>query len=127
MVLGFKSKKKILIVDDDVGLTAILKAVLEKSGYRVYIGHSGEEGIRMANEEMPDLIVMDINMAGLRGDLAAMRIRGEARTRSIPIIMLTAVEDVGEKVLTSQAGVADYVTKPCDPPVLLEKIKGLLS
>ncbi|MBI4124837.1 MAG: response regulator [Deltaproteobacteria bacterium] len=125
MVFGFKSKKKILIVDDNADTVEILKSLLEKEGYKVLVSQDGEEGVQIAAQQIPDLILMDINMPGLRGDMAAMRIRGEASTRHIPIVILTGVEDVQEKVLASQAGVVDYITKPYSPEKLLIQIKRL--
>ncbi|MBI4224417.1 MAG: response regulator, partial [Deltaproteobacteria bacterium] len=122
---GFKSKKKILIVDDNADTVEILKSLLEKEGYKVLVSQDGEEGVAMAVQQIPDLILMDINMPGLRGDMAAMRIRGEEATRHIPIVILTGVEDVQEKVLASQAGVVDYITKPYSPEKLLIQIKRL--
>lgn len=125
MVLGFfeSKKKKILIVDDSPDQLSILKSLLEKQGYLIVTALTGEEGVAKAKKEIPELILMDINMPGLRGDMAAMRIRGDARTKQIPIIMLTAVNDIQEKVLASQTGVADYITKPYKPEELLAKIK----
>lgn len=122
MVFGFKSKKKILIVDDNRDTVDILQSLLEKEGYKVLTAVDGEEAIQTAAEQIPDLILMDINMPGLRGDMAAMRIRGEKITRKIPIIILTGVDDVREKVLASQAGVIDYITKPYDPAKLIAQI-----
>lgn len=125
MVLGFlKAKKKVLIVDDDRDQLEILTSILERQGYKVFTATSGEEGVKLSKEKSPDIILMDINMPGLRGDMAALRIRGDETTKQIPIIMLTNVGDLQEKMLTSQAGVTDYVTKPFKPEDLLSKIKS---
>ena len=127
MVLGFKSKKKILVVDDNADTLEILRSLLEKEGYKVLTAQEGEEGVELAQQNVPDLILMDINMPGLRGDMAALRIRGEPATRHIPIIILTGVADVQEKVLASQAGVTDYILKPYNPEQLLAQIRGWMA
>ncbi|OGQ04105.1 MAG: hypothetical protein A2979_00380 [Deltaproteobacteria bacterium RIFCSPLOWO2_01_FULL_45_74] len=123
MVLGF-GRKKILIVEDNPDQLTILKSVLEKQGFKIITATDGEEAVDRSKDETPDLILMDINMPGLRGDMAALRIRGDATTKDIPIIMLTAVDDVQEKVLASQTGAVDYITKPYKPEELLAKIKA---
>lgn len=124
MVLGFKSKKKILIVDDNPDQVTILKSLLERQGFKVMTAASGEEAVELSRETLPDIILMDINMPGLRGDMAALRIRGNVQTKHIPIIMLTGVDDVQEKILASQTGAVDYLTKPYNPKELAEKIRS---
>ena len=128
MVLGFgSSKKKILIVDDHDDQRTILKSLLEKQGYKVVAASGSDEAIQLAQEENPNLILMDINMPGMRGDIAVLRIKSEPKTKQIPVIMLTAVSDVQEKILASQAGAIDYVTKPYKTEELLVKITAHLK
>ncbi len=123
----FKRKDTILIVDDDPILVDSLEAVLKGHGYRVESASDGDEAIEKARENPPSLILMDINMPKLQGDVAAMRLGADEELRKIPIIMLTACDTIQEKVLASHLGVVDYVVKPYDVGNLLEKIKKFIS
>jgi DNA-binding response OmpR family regulator len=122
----FKKKHTILIVDDDPMIVSSLEAVLKGHGYKVESAFDGNEGLAKAKEILPSLILMDISMPHLQGDIAAMRLGSDEELRKIPIIMLTATDTIEEKVLASHIGIVDYVTKPYDVGVLLAKIKKIL-
>ncbi len=123
----FKKKQTILIVDDDPVVVTSLEAVLKGHGYRVNVASDGDEAIDKAKESLPALILMDVNMPKMQGDIAAMRLGSDEELRKIPIIMLTACDTIQEKVLASHIGVIDYVTKPYDVALLLDKIRKILS
>lgn len=123
----FKKKHTILIVDDDPVVLESLGTVLRKNNYNVTTASDGEEALEIARESIPSLILMDINMPRLNGDVAAMRLGSDEELRDIPIIMLTAFDNPQQKVFTSHIGVVDYVVKPYDVSILLRKIEKHLS
>ena len=106
------SQSLVLIVDDNELYLNILSDLLTSRNYRVITGHNGEEGIRLCRENMPDLILMDVQMPVLNGIQAAQRIRAEERIKRIPIIALTALAMNGDREKCFQAGMNDYLSKP---------------
>ncbi len=101
--------KKILIVDDEKNIRDIIIYNLKKEGYQILQAADGEEGVRLAMEEEPDLILLDIMMPKMDGYDACKKIR---ETKNTPIIMLTARAEEVDKVLGLEFGADDYVTKP---------------
>ncbi len=114
---------RILVIDDDADLLAMLKLLLKKSGYDVDTASSGEEGLRRAFEQAPDLILLDIMMPIVDGYEICNRFKSFSNT---PIIMLTARSDEQSLVRGLDSGADDYLTKPYDAKVLLAKIKAVL-
>jgi len=119
-------KKKILIVEDDLGLINIYKMALEES-YDLFVAYNGLEALDMVNAEMPDLILMDVMMPVMDGLEALARLRDNAATSTIPVILLTAkVQDTD--VLTGYKTGADYyITKPFTSNELLNGITLFLG
>ena len=114
---------KILVVDDEQPIADILKFNLEKEGYQVICAFDGEEAVRMAFEENPDLILLDL-MLPLKDGMDVCR---EIRTRLMtPIIMLTAKDTELDKVLGLEMGADDYVTKPFSTREILARVKAHL-
>ncbi|WP_373230334.1 response regulator YycF [Cohnella sp.] len=114
---------KILVVDDERPIADILKFNLEKEGYEVVCAFDGEEAVRLAFEEVPDLILLDL-MLPIKDGMDVCR---EVRTRlSTPIIMLTAKDNEIDKVLGLELGADDYVTKPFGTRELLARVKAHL-
>jgi len=114
---------RILVIDDDIDLLVMLKLLLKKSGYEVGTASNGEEGLRRAFEQSPDLILLDIMMPAMDGYELCGRFKSLS---NIPIIMLTARSDEQSLVRGLDSGADDYLTKPCDAKVLLAKIKAVL-
>ena len=117
----------ILVVEDDPDLGKLVTRLLDSHGYRVLLAVDGESGVAVAAAERPDLILMDIKMPKLDGELALVQLRGNAATARIPVIMVTAMADVSDKHLAAQLGVLDYVQKPFEPALLLHKIQVALA
>ncbi|WP_010531299.1 response regulator YycF [Lentibacillus jeotgali] len=113
--------QKILVVDDEQPIADILKFNLEKEGYDVILAYDGDEAIRQANEEMPDLILLDIMLPGRDGNEVCREIR---KTQSMPIIMLTAKDAEIDKVLGLELGADDYVTKPFSNREVIARVKA---
>lgn len=118
---------KLLYVEDNEMNRDMLSRRLTRRGHEVLIAEDGEEGIQKANDEKPDLILMDMSLPVIDGWEATKRLKSTAETAAIPIIGLTAhaMADDREKCLA--AGCDDYDTKPVDLPRLLGKIEQLLG
>ena len=115
--------KKILIVDDEKNIRDIIIYNLKKEGYQILQAADGEEGVRLAMEEEPDLILLDIMMPKMDGYDACKKIR---ETNNTPIIMLTARAEEVDKVLGLEFGADDYVTKPFGVRELMARVKANL-
>jgi len=114
---------KVLLVDDDVDLGAMLKEYLEHEGFAVAVVHDGESGVRRALEGDCDIAVLDVMMPGISGIEALRRIRAASR---LPVLMLTARGDDVDRVLGLELGADDYVPKPCTPRELVARLRAIL-
>ena len=115
---------RILVVDDDPAVTALLARGLKYEGYTVDVADTGEQALRLAEQHHPDLVVLDVMMPGLDGFQVCRKLR-EADSR-LPILMLTAKDAPADQVQGLDAGADDYVVKPFVFEVLLARIRALL-
>ena len=118
---------KILVIDDDIAINELIKVNLELSFYNVITAFEGNKGYALAKQEQPDLIVLDVMMPEVDGYTVAKRIRENPSTKDIPIIMLTALNMLQNKVQGFNIGVDDYLCKPFEMEELLVRIKALLK
>src|SRR5262249_7908944 len=116
----------ILIVEDQEDNRAIMRDLLNTAGYNLIEAVDGEEGVRLAQSERPDLILMDIQLPILDGYEATRRIRALAELKSIPIIAVTSYALTGDEAKGLAAGCDSYVAQPFSPPNLLPKFPALL-
>lgn len=117
---------RILVVDDEPDITALVAYHLVKSGYRVSTAASGIEAIRSAREERPDVVVLDLMLPGMSGYDVLAELRERAETRNIGVIMLTARREEVDRVKGLELGADDYLTKPFSPQELALRIGALL-
>ncbi|MEM9137216.1 MAG: response regulator [Cyanobacteria bacterium P01_F01_bin.42] len=117
------NKSKILIVDDEPMIRRILSTRLTMAGYDVALATDGEEALKTFKKEAPDLIVLDVMMPKLNGLEVCQELR---KTTDIPIIMLTALGDVADRITGLQLGADDYLPKPFSPKELEERINAIL-
>ncbi|HEX8961666.1 MAG TPA: phosphate regulon transcriptional regulator PhoB [Rhodocyclaceae bacterium] len=117
---------KILVVEDEPAIQALISVNLRRAGHEVIPALDAESARRQVDEALPDLILLDWMLPGTSGLDFARRLRGEARTRDVPIIMLTARGEEADKVQGLTAGADDYVTKPFSPKELLARIQAVL-
>lgn len=120
------TREKILIVDDEMSTLMPLKRSLESENYAVVEAYDGHEAIKKANEEMPDLIILDLMLPGMDGIGVCQHLKTETQTEKIPIIMLTAKDNINDKVKGIQIGADDYVTKPFVLKELKARIKNVM-
>jgi len=118
--------KRVLLVDDDVEIVESMKTVLESKGYEILVARDGNQGLVLAEQENPDLVVLDMMMPKRSGFLVLERLR---RSRPVPlrVIMITANEGSRHKAYAEMLGVDDYIRKPFAMDRLLESVERLLS
>ncbi|MDD3375192.1 MAG: response regulator [Candidatus Omnitrophica bacterium] len=119
-------KKKILIVDDEKDLVTLLKVHFKKAGYEVIEAFDGEQGYQKYLTEAPDLILLDLKMPKLNGFEVCRKIRRESKDESIPIIMLTALQDDADRLIGKVVGAQKYMTKPFKVEELLREVEWLI-
>jgi two-component system, OmpR family, alkaline phosphatase synthesis response regulator PhoP len=120
------AKGTILVIDDEKDLTELVRYNLEKEGFAVKTAGNGEAGLAAVRSEIPDLILVDLMMPGMDGLELCRRLRTEARTASVPIIMLTAKSSESDRIVGLELGADDYVTKPFSPRELAARVKAVL-
>ena len=116
----------VLIVEDEPPQAEMLSYNLEKEGFRVMMAENGEDGLMMAQENVPDAIVLDWMLPGLSGIEVCRQLRSDTDTREIPILMLTARGEEEDRVRGIETGADDYVVKPYSPREVVARLKGLL-
>jgi len=121
--MGEKTDKLILVVDDEPRMIRFIRMNLELEGYRVVEATNGLEAVERVREDLPDLLVMDVQMPEIDGFEALERIR---QVSTVPVIMLTVKADEEDKIRGLELGADDYVTKPFSPRELSSRIKALL-
>src|SRR5262245_21127966 len=118
-------RQRILIIEDERALTDVLSYNLQREGFEVTIVHEGKEGLRKAQMQLPDLILLDLMLPGLNGLEICRELRAGESTRKIPILMLTAKAEEIDQVVGFSMGADDYVTKPFSIKVLVQRLKAL--
>jgi len=120
------SKKKILVVDDELDILEFLSYNLEKEGAKVYTANNGLEAIAKAIKKKPDLILLDVMMPEMDGVETCIQLRDRAETRDTIIAFLTARGEDYSQIAGFDAGADDYISKPIKPRVLISRLKALL-
>ncbi len=116
----------ILLVEDEPAIQELIAANLMRAGHHVVRASDAETAQRIVRDALPDLVLLDWMLPGMSGVEFARRLRAEERTRSIPLIMLTARGEEQDKVLGLESGADDYITKPFSPRELVARIKAVL-
>ncbi|OGW68814.1 MAG: hypothetical protein A2036_00345 [Omnitrophica bacterium GWA2_50_21] len=119
--------KKILIVDDEPNIVAVVSARLKGNGYEVIEAQDGVSGLELAKKEKPDLIILDLMLPKLDGYKVCHLLKKDGRYSGIPIILFTAKAQEEDKRMGEEAGADAYVMKPYDSKVLLAQIQELLE
>ena len=117
------AQPRILIIEDERGLTQTLAWYFNREGFETTVAHDGVEGLRKAQTILPDAVLLDINLPGVDGLTVCRELRAGERTRSIPVIMITAKSEETDQLVGYSMGADDYVTKPFSNKILLEKVK----
>lgn len=115
--------RRVLIIEDDVKLADLVRMYLERDGYRVTVAHEGREGLGLARNGRPDLIILDLMLPGMSGSEICRSLRRESE---VPIIMLTARTTEDDKLAGLDLGADDYVTKPFSPREVVARVRTVL-
>lgn len=117
----------VLVIDDDVIERELLRRCLASAGYRVFSATNGEEGVTLARENTPDLIVLDVVMPRLNGFQTCRRLRALPETAATPVLMLTSKDQAADRFWAEEVGVSAFLTKPVDVAELLQTARTLLA
>ena len=116
----------ILVIEDEDALSTLLQYNLQKEGYEVAVAPDGEDGLMLAEERLPDLVILDWMLPKVSGIEVCRRLRGRAESRNLPIIMLTARGEESDRVRGLDTGADDYMTKPFSMTELTARIRAVL-
>ena len=116
-------RQRVLVVEDEPNIASFARMYLEAAGFEVSLAARGDDGLRMAEEEAPHLVILDLMLPGLDGYEVTKRLRQKGQT---PIIMLTARDDAVDKVVGLELGADDYITKPFNPRELVARVRAVL-
>jgi len=120
------SAPRILVVDDEEDLAELVRYNLTRDGYQVECVGSGEDALKSVRRELPDLIVLDLMLPAVDGLEVCRRLKADAKTRDVPIVMLTAKGEDTDVVAGLEKGADDYIAKPFSPRVLGARVRALL-
>lgn len=123
---GEGKRVKVLVVDDEKDITALVAYHLEREGFRVLQGHDGLQALDLVKRERPNLLILDLMLPQMSGLDVCRRLRKEPDTARLPILMLTAKAEETDKVLGLELGGDDYLTKPFGPRELVARVKALI-
>ncbi|MDO8525247.1 MAG: response regulator, partial [Candidatus Omnitrophota bacterium] len=119
-------KETILIVEDEKDIVKMLEYNLKKEGFKTLSARGGEDALDLAVRQRPDLVVLDLMLPGIDGLEVCKNLKGDTKTASIPVIMLTAKSQESDKIVGLELGADDYMTKPFSPRELIARIKAVL-
>jgi len=116
----------VLVIEDETDVVDLLRYNLNKAGFSVLIANDGLQGLEMARKNRPDVTILDLMLPGMNGHAVCKALKGDPGTESLPIIMLTAKGEPGERIQGLEMGADDYVTKPFSTKELILRVKALL-
>jgi len=118
--------KRVLVVEDEPDIAALIAYQLTREGFRVETAATGTEALGAVSREIPDLVVLDRMLPGLSGDEVLQSLKGEAATRTIPVLVLTAKKEQEDRIEGFELGADDYLTKPFSPRELVLRVRAIL-
>lgn len=119
-------KKRILLIEDEEDIAALIKLQAELSGYKLHVEVDGINGFRAIEREKPDLVLLDIMLPGQNGYDICRKIKNSSELRNIPVIIISAKDEELDILLGLELGADDYVAKPFSPKILMSRIKAVL-
>ncbi len=120
--------KRIVYIEDDLEMIDLVNLILNRRGYQVMGAHGGKNGLDLVNTELPDLVLLDLMMPGMDGWEVYQQLKANEKTRSIPIIIITAkAQDIDRVLGLHIAKVEDYICKPFRPQELLDSVERVMN
>lgn len=120
------AKQRILVVEDEEDILELIRFNLSREGFSVTGVISGEEGLKWALRELPDLVLLDLMLPGLSGLEVCRALKSEKRSRAVPVIIVSAKGEESDIVAGLELGADDYITKPFSPRILLARVGAVL-
>ncbi len=121
------SNRLILTIDDDLTQRTMIERTLQKAGLRVLTAEDGEKGLEAARAQNPDVILLDVIMPGMRGNEVCRRLKSDSRTKNIPVLFLTSMDDPKDVIEQYELGAEIHLTKPINPKELIRQIEITLN
>lgn len=121
-----ESTKRVLVVEDEPDIAALIAYQLTREGFRVETASTGTEALSAVSREVPDLVVLDRMLPGISGDEVLETLRKEPATRNVPILVLTAKREQEDRIAGFELGADDYLTKPFSPRELVLRVQAIL-
>ena len=118
---------RILVVDDDDGLRHLVRMVLRREGFEVIEAADGEEALARAYDSQPTLVLLDVMMPGLDGFDVCRRLRSDLRTHRVPIVFVSAINDIRQRNELMKLGADDCIKKPVGPRELITRLRGVME
>ena len=118
---------KILVIDDDVAINELIKVNLELSGYKVIQAFEGITGFALAKQELPSVVVLDVMMPKINGYKISRLLKYDNKYKDIPILMITARSQEGDKLIGEETGADEYITKPFDLNDVVNRVRKYLG
>lgn len=122
-----EARKLVLVAEDDEDISSLIRYRLKQSGFDVVVARDGEDALRLAAERVPDLAVLDVMMPRIDGYEVTRRLRGNATTARVPVILLTARAQEADVKRGFEAGADDYLRKPFSPQELTMRVQAILG
>jgi DNA-binding response OmpR family regulator len=119
--------ERILVIEDDLGALRLAQYVLQYEGYEVLTATNGLAGLKKAQSEQPDLVILDVMLPGVDGFEICHRLRAEPQTAQLPILMLSAKAQAVDLAMGLKVGADDYLSKPTDAAEIVRRVKKLLA
>jgi two-component system alkaline phosphatase synthesis response regulator PhoP len=119
--------KKILVADDEPAVLRSLEFILKKEGYQVLTATNGQEAYDLASGNLPDLVLLDIQMPRMDGNQVCRKLRDEPPSSGLYIIMITAKGQESDRLNSLESGANEYITKPFSPRKVIQRIKEILG
>ena len=119
-------RQRVLVVEDEPDIAALVAYQLTRAGFKVETSLDGVEALRAVNREVPDLIILDRMLPGISGDEVLGRLKDDAETKDIPVLVLTAKKEQEERIAGLELGADDYLTKPFSPRELVLRVQAIL-
>lgn len=126
MTLPHDRRPRLLLVDDEPTNLQVLRGILQ-ADYRLLYARDGATALKLAREELPDLVLLDVMMPGMSGHAVCRALKSDVATAGMPVIFVTALADAGDETQGFDAGAVDYIVKPVSPPVVRARVRNHLS